>query len=98
MKLTFRHVPHWEDRPHVVIRPLSTFGWYWEDPIREWVSASTDEQLRIVSEEVFAAAQARKDERSFKQTKRGGATTETPVQRPSALRFLRPSDQLGWLG
>lgn len=34
MKLTFRHVPHWEDRPHVVVRPMSTFGLYWADPIR----------------------------------------------------------------
>ena len=34
MKLTLRHVPHWEDRPHVVIRPMSTFGRYWEGPIR----------------------------------------------------------------
>lgn len=34
MNLTFRHVPHWEDRPHVVIRPMSTFGRYWAGPIQ----------------------------------------------------------------
>jgi len=34
VKLTFRHAPHWEDRPHVVVRPMSTFGRYWADPIR----------------------------------------------------------------
>lgn len=34
MKLTFRHVPQWGDRPHVVIRPMSTFGRYWEGSIR----------------------------------------------------------------
>lgn len=34
MKLTFRDVPHWEDRPHVIVRPMSTFGRYWADPIR----------------------------------------------------------------
>lgn len=29
VNLSVRHVPHWEDRPHVVIRPMSTFGRYW---------------------------------------------------------------------
>jgi len=27
-------VPHWKDRPHIVVRPMSTFGRYWAEPIR----------------------------------------------------------------
>lgn len=47
MNLTFRHVPHWEDRPHVVIRPMSTYGWYWADPIQleEAVAHQTEDVM-----------------------------------------------------
>lgn len=33
MKLEVRHSSQWDDRPHVIIRPMSTFGWYWSDPV-----------------------------------------------------------------
>ncbi|MFC3441896.1 recombinase family protein [Sphingobium rhizovicinum] len=44
----------------------------------DWISVKIDDTLRIVSDEVFAAAQTRKEERSFKQTKR-------QAQRPKRL-------------
>lgn len=44
----------------------------------EWVSSCVDERLRIVSDELFDNAQARKEERSFKQVKR-------QAQRPKRL-------------
>ncbi|MFZ2982065.1 MAG: recombinase family protein [Sphingobium sp.] len=63
----------------------------------EWIRANIDETLRIVSDEEFAAAQARKKDRSFKQTKR-------QAQRPKRLfsGLLRcgscglPVNSAGW--
>lgn len=33
MRLIGRQVPHWKNKAHVVVRPMSTFGRYWSDPI-----------------------------------------------------------------